>query len=53
MQMSVLAERAGVPVTDLDFWRRQRDPDSTDNLAHHPDLFWCEGHFVTAGRRPY
>jgi ubiquinone/menaquinone biosynthesis C-methylase UbiE len=51
MQMGVLAERAGVPAADLEFWRRQRDPDAVDNLAHHPELFWCEGHFVTAGRR--
>jgi arsenite methyltransferase len=50
MQMGVLAERAGVPAADLDFWRRQRDPDAADNLAHHPELFWCEGHFVTVGR---
>jgi arsenite methyltransferase len=52
MQMGVLAERAGVPAADLDFWRRQRDPDSLDNLAHHPELFWCEGHFVCVGQRP-
>ena len=52
MQMGVLAEQAGVPEADLEFWRRQRDPDSTDNLSHHPDLFWCEGHFVTVGRVP-
>jgi len=52
MQMGVLAERAGLPAADLDFWRRQRNPDSAENLAYHPDLFWCEGHYVTVGRIP-
>jgi arsenite methyltransferase len=52
MQMGALAERAGVPEADLDFWRRQRDPQSPDNLSHDPDLFWCEGYFVTVGRVP-
>jgi ubiquinone/menaquinone biosynthesis C-methylase UbiE len=52
MQMGALAERAGLPDADLDFWRRQRDPDSTENLSHHPELFWCEGYFVAVGRVP-
>lgn len=50
MQMGALAERTGLPEADLDFWRRQRDPDSVDNLSYHPELFWCEGFFVTVGR---
>jgi arsenite methyltransferase len=52
MQMGTLAEQGGVPEADLDFWRRQRDPDSPDNLSHDPDLFWCEGCLVTVGRVP-
>ncbi len=51
-QIGALAERAGVPSEDLKFWRSQRDPDSPDALVNHPDLFWCEGAFVTVGLRP-
>ena len=51
-QIGALAERAGVPQADLAFWHAQRDPDAPEHLANHPDLFWCEGHFVTVGRRP-
>ncbi len=50
MQIGVLAERAGVPESDLEFWRAQRDPASPTALVNDPDLFWCEGHFVTVGR---
>ena len=50
-QIGALAERAGVPSEDLAFWRSQRDPDSPDALVNHPDLFWCEGAFVTVGLR--
>jgi SAM-dependent methyltransferase len=52
MQIGVLAEQVGMAEADLAFWRRQRDPDSADSLAAHPDLFWCEGSFVTVGRVP-
>lgn len=52
MQIGALAEKAGVPEADLAFWRAQRDPDATEALVNHPELFWCEGHFVTTGRRP-
>ena len=52
MQIGALAEKAGVPESDLAFWRAQRDPDGPDALVNHPELFWCEGHFVTVGRRP-
>jgi SAM-dependent methyltransferase len=52
MQMGVLAEQAGVPDADLEFWHCQRDPDSTDSLSNYPDLFWCEGHFVAVGQVP-
>jgi hypothetical protein len=52
MQMGTCAARGGVPESDLEFWRRQRDPDGPESLANHPDLFWCEGHFVTVGRVP-
>jgi arsenite methyltransferase len=51
MQLGALAERAGVPEADLEFWRSQRDPDAPEALVNHPELFWCEGHFVTVGRR--
>ena len=51
MQIGALAERAGVPEADLEFWRAQRDPGAQDALVNHPELFWCEGHFVTVGRR--
>lgn len=50
-QIGALAERAGVPKPDLEFWRSQRDPESSTALVNDPDLFWCEGHFVTVGRR--
>jgi ubiquinone/menaquinone biosynthesis C-methylase UbiE len=52
MQMSALAERAGVPPADLEFWRCQRDPNSANSLSNHPNLFWCEGHFVAVGQVP-
>jgi len=52
MQMGTLGEQGGLPPADLAFWRRQRDPDSADSLAADPELFWCEGHFVTVGRVP-
>jgi ubiquinone/menaquinone biosynthesis C-methylase UbiE len=52
MQMGVLAERGGVPEADLEFWHRQLNPQAPESLANHPDLFWCEGHFVTVGRVP-
>jgi hypothetical protein len=52
MQIGALAERAGVSEADLAFWRAQRDHDAPEHLVNHPDLFWCEGHFVTVGRRP-
>lgn len=52
MQLGALAERVGMPEDDLAFWRRQRDPDSADSLADHPELLWCEGHFVAVGRVP-
>ncbi len=51
MQIGALAERAGVPEEDLEFWRAQRDPGAQEALVNHPELFWCEGHFVTVGRR--
>ena len=51
MQIGALAERAGVPESDLEFWRSQQDPDAPEALVNHPELFWCEGHFVTVGRR--
>ena len=52
MQIGALAEKAGVPESDLEFWRAQRDPSAPEALVNHPELFWCEGHFVTVGRRP-
>ncbi len=52
MQIGALAEQAGVPESDLEFWRAQRNPSAPDALVNHPELFWCEGHFVTVGRRP-
>jgi hypothetical protein len=52
MQMGALAEQVELPAADLEFWRRQRDPDSPDSLSRDPDLFWCEGFFVTVGRVP-
>ena len=52
MLIAVHAEIGGVPDADLEFWRRQQAPDSPDSLAHHPELFWCEGSFVTVGRVP-
>jgi SAM-dependent methyltransferase len=52
MQIGVLAEQAGVPKADLIFWHAQCDPDASEALVNHPELFWCEGHFVTVGRRP-
>lgn len=51
-QMGALAEQAGMPEADLAFWRRQRDPDTPEGLVNHPELFWCEGHFVAVGRVP-
>lgn len=52
MQIGALAEKAGVSQSDLEFWRAQRDPEDPEALVNHPELFWCEGHFVTTGRRP-
>lgn len=52
MQIGALAEKAGVPEADLEFWRKQRDPNAPEHHVNHPELFWCEGHFVTIGRRP-
>jgi hypothetical protein len=52
MQLGAVAEKAGVSETDMEFWRAQQDPAAPDALVNHPDLFWCEGHFVTVGRRP-
>ena len=51
MQIGALAEQAGVPEADLEFWSAQRDPGSPEALVNHPELFWCEGHFVTVGQR--
>lgn len=51
MQIGALAEKAGLPEEDLQFWRAQRDPSAPVALVNHPELFWCEGHFVTVGRR--
>jgi len=50
-QMGTLAERASLPEADLVFWRAQRDAEAPEHLVNAPDLFWCEGHFVTVGRR--
>src|SRR5262245_38207404 len=50
--LGTLAEQGGVPEGDRVFWERQQDPDAPDHLVNQPDLFWCEGHFVTVGRRP-
>jgi hypothetical protein len=50
--MGALAEQAGMAEADLAFWRRQRDPDAPEGLVNHPELFWCEGHFVAVGRVP-
>jgi ubiquinone/menaquinone biosynthesis C-methylase UbiE len=52
MQTAVLAEQAGVPEADLKFWRYQRNPGSAESLSNHPDLFWCEGHFIAVGQVP-
>lgn len=52
MQIGALAEKAGVPESDLEFWRAQRDPSAPEAMVNHPELFWCEGHFVTVGRCP-
>jgi len=52
MQIGALAEKAGVPESDLEFWRAQRDPSAPEAQVNHPELFWCEGHFVTVGRVP-
>jgi ubiquinone/menaquinone biosynthesis C-methylase UbiE len=52
MQIGALAEKAGVSESDLAFWRAQRNPGAPDALVNDPELFWCEGHFVTTGRRP-
>jgi hypothetical protein len=52
MQLGALAEQVGMDETDLAFWRTQRDPDSAASLANHPELIWCEGHFVSVGRVP-
>lgn len=49
-QIGALAEEAGVPESDMAFWLAQRDPTAPNALVNHPDLFWCEGHFVTVGR---
>jgi SAM-dependent methyltransferase len=49
--LGTLAEQGGVPEGDRAFWERQQDPDAPDHLVNQPDLFWCEGHFVTVGRR--
>ena len=51
MQIGALAEKAGMPETDLDFWRQQRDPSAPEALVNHPELFWCEGHIISVGRR--
>ncbi len=50
-QIGALAERAGVPESDLEFWRAQRNSESPEALVNDPELFWCEGHMVTVGRR--
>jgi ubiquinone/menaquinone biosynthesis C-methylase UbiE len=50
-QIGALAESAGGPESDMVFWRAQRDPNSAEALVNHPELFWCEGAFVTVGRR--
>jgi len=50
-QMGELAETADLPEADLAFWRAQRDPRAPEHLVNQPDLFWCEGHFVTVGQR--
>jgi len=50
-QTGALAEEAGVPDADAEFWREQRDPESPGALVNHPGLFWCEGHLVMAGQR--
>jgi SAM-dependent methyltransferase len=47
-----LAETYGVPDADLAFWRSQRDPADPRHLVHHPDFFYCEGHYVAVGRVP-
>lgn len=52
MQIGALAEKAGGPEADMEFWSKQRDPSEPEHHVNHPDLFWCEGHFVTVGRRP-
>ena len=53
MQIGALAEKAGLLEEDLEFWRAQRDPSAPEALVNHPELFWCEGHFVTVGRRDH
>jgi hypothetical protein len=52
MQLGAAAARVDLPEADHAFWRRQRDPETAEALVNHPDLLWCEGHFVAVGRVP-
>jgi ubiquinone/menaquinone biosynthesis C-methylase UbiE len=52
MQLGTLAAQVDLPASDQAFWCQQRDPEAPEALVNHPDLFWCEGHFVAVGRVP-
>ena len=47
-----LAETFGVPAVDLAFWHQQHDPEMPGHLVHHPEFYYCEGHYVAVGRVP-
>jgi SAM-dependent methyltransferase len=48
--MTKTAEQLPLPDEDAAFWRAQGDPASSDFLANHPELYWCQGYVVAVGR---
>jgi arsenite methyltransferase len=53
LQIGALVEQAGgVPESDLEFWRKQRNLYATERFVDHPELFWCEGHILSVGLKP-
>lgn len=47
-----LAETFDVPAVDLVFWHQLKDPEASEHLIHHPEFYYCEGHYMAAGRVP-
>ncbi|CAN5644865.1 hypothetical protein BH23CHL2_BH23CHL2_03520 [soil metagenome] len=50
--MAEMAEIVDLPPGGPEFWAAQRDPESPESLANHPDLSTGSIHYIVTGRVP-